>query len=101
MNRTTIFAALVSLSLGAAAGGSLVYETIPTREPKPCREARELTDEYLLGQANLVSAIQERAGAVGFIEVNQAHDKVQAITDELQPIAEAYAVAYEKCEASS
>jgi hypothetical protein len=100
MTRTT-GAALLALLFGLLAGGSLVYEMIPSREPAACKQARELTDEYLVGQSNLISAVQARAEAADFVERNQADDEVRRITRELEPIGVKYAATFKACEEAS
>lgn len=98
MTRTTVGAAVAALCFGLAAGGSVVYEMVPTREPKSCRIAREATDDYLIAQSNLLSAERARSLATDWISREQANDKVNELIEKLQPLAVTYGDAFDACE---
>lgn len=102
MNRNTIIPAVVAaLVFGATAGGAIVYEMVPTREPESCRIAREATDDYLIAQSNLLSAERERAGAPDWFSREVANDKVNLYLDQLKPLAATYQPAFDACEAAT
>ncbi len=93
--------AIATACLGMAAGGAVVYELVPTREPAACREVREVTDEYLTTQSNLLSAVTERANAVDWIGKQRADDKVDVLVAELEPLTATYDREFAECEAAS
>lgn len=99
--KSHIAIAVASLCFGLAAGGSIVYEMVPTREPEPCRIAREATDDYLIAQSNLLSAERARSAAVDWISREVANDKVTEAVAELQPLAATYQPAFDACEAAT
>lgn len=99
MNRVAMVVA--ALLFGAMAGGSVVYEAIPVREPTSCRQVRAITDDYLYAQAELVSAMSARAAAEDFIARNEAEDKVEQAVSKLEPLAVGYDDLFEACEAAS
>lgn len=98
MSRAIVPAVVAALIFGAAAGGAVVYEMVPTREPASCRIAREVTDDYLIAQSNLLSAERKRALARDWISRELANDEVTAAVEKLQPLAKTYGPAFDACE---
>lgn len=99
MNRVAMVVA--ALLFGAAAGGSIVYEAVPVREPTSCQQVRAITDDYLYAQAELVSAMGKRDVAPDFVARGKADKEVEAAVAKLEPLAVGYDDLFEACEASS
>jgi hypothetical protein len=98
VSRAVVGAAVAGVCFGLAAGGSLVYEMMPAREPRPCEIARNLSDDYIYAQADLLNDVSARERAVG-TEDWQAHDDaVNANLRELRKISAPYREAFHECE---
>lgn len=97
MNRGIVGAAVAALCFGLMAGGSLVYEMMPAREPRPCEIARELSDDYIYAQADLLNDVSARERAIGTPEWQDHDDAVTANLKELHDIAAPYREAYNGC----
>lgn len=100
MTRNTVGAAVAALCFGLAAGGSLVYEMMPAKEPRPCEIARNLSDDYIYAQADLLNDVSARERATGTGKWQEHDDAVSAHLRELRDIAAPYREAFENCEAA-
>lgn len=100
MTRTTVGAAVAALCFGLAAGGSVVYEMMPAKEPRPCAVARDLSDDYIYAQSDLLNDVSARERAQGTQEWAEHDDAVTAHLRELRKISAPYREAFENCEAA-
>lgn len=85
---------------GLLAGGSLVYEAMPAKEPRSCEIARELSDDYIYAQAEILDDVSARERAQGTPEWQEHDAAVMANLRELREISAPYREAFENCEAA-
>lgn len=91
---------LAALLLGLAAGGSIVYQAMPDKEPRACVLVRETATDIFRVQANLLSAAVARGDALDKDTYREHDDDVRRHLAELSDVESKFNQLYDECEAS-
>lgn len=92
-------AVVAGVCFGMMAGGSLVYEMMPAREPRACKLTRTVaTSEIFRHQANLLSAAISRGDALSKDDYRAHDDDVRRHQAALTAAGETYSTLFDQCE---